>query len=287
MSRGLDHVIHAVQDLDAAGEFYSRLGFSVGARNRHPWGTHNRVVQFPNFFLEILTVGEPEKLPASDSANRFATMNHNFLTHTGEGLSGLVLECGDPAADLAIFEAAGFGGVPLFHFSRKGKRADGGDTEVGFDLVFTNYAASPRALFFAMKQTSPENFWSPELQQHANGAVAISACALVAENPTDHHIFLECFAGVRNVHSSSLGLAIRTPRGMVLALDRRGFADTYGVEPPLDAGLRVGAVVFKVHDIGATRALFERNGVPAVNHRDKLVVSGRAAHGAVLVFEAS
>jgi hypothetical protein len=89
------------------------------------------------------------------------------------------------------------------------------------------------------------------------------------------------------VHSSSLGLAIRTPRGVALALDRRGFADTYGVEPPLDAGLRVGAVVFKVRDFGATRALFERNGVPAVNHRDKLVVSGRAAHGAVLVFEAS
>jgi catechol 2,3-dioxygenase-like lactoylglutathione lyase family enzyme len=287
MSRGLDHVIHAVQDLDATGEFYSRLGFTVGARNRHPWGTHNRIVQFPNFFLELLTVGEPEKLPAADSANRFATLNHDFLNHTGEGLSGLVLESNDPAADLAIFEAAGFGGVALFHFSRKGKRADGSDTEVGFDLVFTNYATSPRALFFTMRQTKPENFWSPELQRHSNGAVAISACALVAENPTDHHIFLECFAGVRNVHSSSLGLAIRTPRGVVLALDRRGFADTYGVEPPLDEGLRVGAIVFKVRDFGATRALFEQNGVPARQHRDKLVVSGQATYGAVLAFEAS
>jgi len=287
MTRGLDHVIHAVEDLDAAGEFYSRLGFTVGARNRHPWGTHNRVMQLSNFFLELLTVGEPEKLPASDSANRFATMNHDFLTHTGEGLSGLVLESNDPAADLAIFEAAGFGGVPLFHFSRKGKRADGSDTEVGFDLVFTNYAASPRAVFFTMKQTQPQNFWSPELQLHANGAVAISACALVAENPTDHHIFLECFAGVRDVRSSSLGLTVETPRGTVLALDRRGFADTYGVEAPRDEGLRVGAVVFKVRDFGATRALFERNDVAALNHRDKLVVSGRAAHGAVLVFEAS
>jgi catechol 2,3-dioxygenase-like lactoylglutathione lyase family enzyme len=287
MGRGLDHVIHAVLDLDAASEFYSRLGFTVGARNRHPWGTHNHIVQFPNFFLEILTVAEPEKLPAADSANRFAAVNHYFITHAGEGLSGLVLESRDSALDMAAFETAGFGGVPVFHFSRKGKRADGSETEVGFDLVFARYPGSPRAVFFTMKQTRPENFWSPELQRHANGAVAISACALVAENPTDHHIFLECFAGVRDVRSSSLGLAIETPRGTMLAFDRRGFADTFGVEPPVDEGLRVGAVVFKVRDLAATRELLQRNGVSARDHREKLVVSGGAAHGAVIAFEAS
>jgi catechol 2,3-dioxygenase-like lactoylglutathione lyase family enzyme len=287
MGRGLDHAVHAVLDIEAAGEFYSRLGFNVGARNSHPWGTHNRIVQLPNFFLEILTVGEPEKLPASDSANRFATMNHYFITHTGEGLSGLVLESENPAADLAAFDAAGFGGVPVFHFSRKGKRADGSDTDVGFDLVFTRYMASPRALFFTMKQTQPQNFWSPELQRHANGAIGIVACALVAENPTDHHIFLECFAGVRDVRSSSLGLAVETPRGSVLALNRRGFADSFGVEPPLDEGLRVGALVFKVRDLAATRELLRRNGVAALDHRGKVVVSGKAAHAAVLAFEAS
>jgi catechol 2,3-dioxygenase-like lactoylglutathione lyase family enzyme len=287
MSRGLDHVIHAVLDLDAASEFYSRLGFTVGMRNKHPWGTHNHIVQLPNFFLEILTVAEPEKLPAADSANRFATMNHYFITHTGEGLSGLVLESRDPATDKAAFDKAGFGGLPVFHFSRKGKRADGSDTEVGFDLVFARYPGSPRAVFFTMKQTQPENFWSEKMQHHANGAVAIAACVLVAENPTDHHIFLECFAGVRDVRSSSLGLTIETPRGIVLALDRRGFADTFGVEPPIDDGLRVGAAVFKVRDLAATREVLRRNGLLARDHREKLVVSGAAAHGAVIAFEAS
>ena len=34
MARGLDHIVHAVHDLDAAGEAYARLGFTVGARNR-------------------------------------------------------------------------------------------------------------------------------------------------------------------------------------------------------------------------------------------------------------
>ncbi len=44
--RRIDHLVLAVRDLDAAGLFYERLGFQVGARNRHPWGTENRIVQF-------------------------------------------------------------------------------------------------------------------------------------------------------------------------------------------------------------------------------------------------
>ena len=43
MARGLDHIVHAVRDLDAAAELYRRLGFTVGARNRHPWGTHKHI----------------------------------------------------------------------------------------------------------------------------------------------------------------------------------------------------------------------------------------------------
>ena len=60
MPRGLDHIVHAVRDLDAAAEFYRRAGFTVGARNRHEWGTHNHIVQFPGVFVELIAVGEPE-----------------------------------------------------------------------------------------------------------------------------------------------------------------------------------------------------------------------------------
>ena len=62
MARGLDHIVHAVRDLNAAADLYRRLGFTVGARNKHPWGTYNHIVQLPGFFIELLTLGEPEKL---------------------------------------------------------------------------------------------------------------------------------------------------------------------------------------------------------------------------------
>ena len=59
--------VHAVRDLDAAAELYRRLGFTVGTRNRHAWGTHNRLVQLPGFFVELLAVAEPESLEATAS----------------------------------------------------------------------------------------------------------------------------------------------------------------------------------------------------------------------------
>ena len=62
MPHGLDHIVHAVRDMDAAADFYVRAGFMVGGRNRHPWGTHNRIVQLKNCYIEILEVAEPEKI---------------------------------------------------------------------------------------------------------------------------------------------------------------------------------------------------------------------------------
>ena len=43
MARSIDHLVVAVRDLDGAARFYERLGFQVGSRNRHPWGTENRL----------------------------------------------------------------------------------------------------------------------------------------------------------------------------------------------------------------------------------------------------
>src|SRR5207237_41403 len=108
MPGGLDHLAHAVRDLDAAAELYRRLGFTVGARNRHAWGTHNRLVQTPGFFVELLTVAEPEKLGSDGFSALFGTFNRLFLKDQ-EGLSLLILESSDAAADAARLRSAVIG----------------------------------------------------------------------------------------------------------------------------------------------------------------------------------
>src|ERR1700730_820248 len=121
MPRGLDHLVHVVRDLDAAGAFYQRLGFTVGARNRHPWGTHTRIVQLPGFFIELLTVGEGERiLPPAPGTISFAAFTRDFLAR-GEGLAMLVLEGKNAEADVDAFRRAGIGDFAPFRFEREGR----------------------------------------------------------------------------------------------------------------------------------------------------------------------
>ena len=70
MARGLDHIVHAVHDLDAAADFYRRLGFQVGSRNTHPraWGTQNHIVQLPGTYIELLALAGADVACATEVA---------------------------------------------------------------------------------------------------------------------------------------------------------------------------------------------------------------------------
>jgi catechol 2,3-dioxygenase-like lactoylglutathione lyase family enzyme len=159
MPGGIDHIVHAVRDLDAAAEFYSRAGFTVGARNRHPWGTHNRIVQLGNdAFIELLEVAEPEKIaPHGPRSFSFGAFNRDFL-RLGEGLSMLILNSRNAADDARAFAASGIGDFEVFDFSREGKRPDGTVVKLAFSLAFAQDKISPEVGFAACQHHFPENF---------------------------------------------------------------------------------------------------------------------------------
>jgi catechol 2,3-dioxygenase-like lactoylglutathione lyase family enzyme len=287
MTRGIDHIVHVVRDLTAASAVYERLGFQVGAENVHPWGTKNRLVQLPRFYIELLAIPESAKLPPAKHAYSFGAFNREFLQACGEGLSFLVLHSSDPKAEKAEFDKAGFGGFEVMDFARQGKRADGAEAEVTFSLAFAREPASPHAGFFTCLQKTPENIWFPELQRHRNGAKSISAAVLVADNPTDHHIFLEAFTGARDVRATSLGLRIETPQGEILVYDPRAFSDAFGSAAPKEEGLRLMALVFAVADLGATRKWLETAGLRPRDLHERFVIGPDEAMGAVIAFESA
>jgi catechol 2,3-dioxygenase-like lactoylglutathione lyase family enzyme len=287
MPRGLDHLVHVVRDLDAAGAFYERLGFTAGARNRHPWGTHNRIVQLPGFFVELLTVGEEARIaPPAPGTISFSAFTRDFLAR-GEGLAMLVLEGKGVAADVDAFRRAGIGDFAPFHFEREDRTPDGRAVKLGFSLAFARDPLAPDTCFFTCQQHYPENFWNPAFQAHANGASAIGAVVLVAENPSDHHIFLSAFSGVRDLHSTSAGVTVETPRGAIQAMDPAAFRLHFGLAPPdVSAGARLAAAKFVVRDLAALRALLSKSGIPAKEHMGRIVVGPDVAMGATLAFEA-
>jgi hypothetical protein len=285
MPRGLDHVVHAVGDLEEGAGLYRRLGFTVGARNRHSWGTHNHVVQLPGFFIELLTVAEPEKLGSDGFSNLFGRFNQSFLSNQ-EGLSLLLLESDDAAADAAAFELAGIGASEVLKFEREGKRPDGAAVKLAFSLVFARDARAPAIGFAVCQQHFPENFWNPAFQQHANTASGIAGAVLVAENPTDHHIFLSAFTGVRDLHATSNGVSAATPRGKVTVMDPAAYRSHFRTEPPdISQGARLAALQFHVRDRGALRAALSGGGIAFSVRMDSTIVAPQSAMGATLVFE--
>jgi catechol 2,3-dioxygenase-like lactoylglutathione lyase family enzyme len=284
MPRGLDHIVHAVRDLDAAAAFYRRLGFTVGARNRHPWGTHNHIVQLPGFFVELLTVAEPEKLTGEGFAKLFGGFNQSFLARQ-EGLSFLMLESQDAEADARDFEAAGIAASPALSFEREGSRPDGSKLKVGFSLAFARDAGAPAIGFAACRQHHPENFWNPAWQQHANAVSAIAGAVIVAENPSDHHIFLSAFTGERALNATSSGITAHTPRGDLTIMDPAAFRSHFGVAPPdIAGGARLAALRFTVSRHIAFIAALAAGSVPHVLHMGYVVVAPQDALGATLVF---
>src|SRR3954452_162785 len=208
MPRGLDHIVHAVRDLDAAAEFYRRSGFTVGARNRHEWGTHNYIVQFPGVFVELITIGEPELIRVGAPGTfSFGAFTRDFLNRE-QGLAMLVLEGKGAADDADAFRSAGIGDFKVFNFERAAKRPDGSPVKVAFSLAFATDAKAPDAGFFTCQQHYPENFWNPAFQQHANGVTGVTGVVFVAENPADHRVFLKAFAGGSDLQSTSSGITI-------------------------------------------------------------------------------
>ncbi len=286
MARGLDHIVHAVRDLDAAAELYARLGFTVGARNRHPWGTHNIIVQLPGFFVELLTLAEPDKLGSDGFSVMFGAYTRDFLKR-GEGLSLLILQSPDAGADVAAFRAAGIAvGTQAMRFEREAKRPDGSAVKVGFSLAFAEDKLAPDIHFASCQQHYPENFWNPAFQKHANSVQGVAGVVLVADAPARHRDFLLAYSGASNARADGDGFAIDLPRGAIAMTTTAAFANRYRVAAPdTTRGARLAALRFAVRDVGAVQSALEQTKIPAVKAGGAIVTGPQAAMGAVLVFE--
>ena len=186
MPRGLDHIVHAVRDLDAAAELYRGLGFTVGARNRHPraWGTQNHIVQLPGTFIELLTVADAGRDRAARAAALFVRRLQPRFPRARRRACRCSCSKGAARPTPTEFRRSGIGDFELYEFEREGKRPDGTPVKVGFSLAFARDPA--RARHPASSPASsiiPENFWNPAFQKHANGATAVAGVVAVADEP--------------------------------------------------------------------------------------------------------
>jgi hypothetical protein len=287
MPGGPDHIVHVARDLDALSDTYARAGFTVGVRNMHPFGTHNRIIQLDDFYFELLTIAEPKRIqPHGPNAFSFGAYNRDFL-EAHEGLSMLLLKSSDAAADARAFDAAGIGGFKTFDFAREGKRPDGSVVKLSFSLAFAQDRASPEVRFAVCQHHYPENFWNPEFQRHANGAKRLLGVILVADRPADHAAVVRALAGGAAPKSGADGISVPTPNGEITVTTPAAFRARFGVAPAIvGEGMALNALRMGVADLDATSAVLQRGSVAVDRHDGCIVVPAAAASGATLVFEA-
>ena len=287
MARGFDHIAHAVRDLDAAADFYRRTGFIVSARNCHPpeWGTQNHIVQLPGCYIEILGLADMSRTaPYGPRSFSFGAFARDFLAQS-QGLAMLALQ-GRGAPDAEEFRTTGIGDFQLFEFERETKRPDGTPAKVAFSLAFAHDPKAPDTGFFTCRHHHPENFWNPAFQNHPNGACAVAGIVLVAENPSDHQVFLSTFTGERGLLANSAGISLKTPRGEIQVMEPAAFRDQFGQEPPSTAnGARLAALCFGVRDLDVVKERFDGAHLAVSERAGRLIVGPETALGATLVFE--
>lgn len=188
-SRRLDHVVHAVDDLEAAGAAYEDLGFTVTPRADHPFGTSNRLVVMAGSYVEVVAVTRPELVPDAGFAAEVATR----LRERGPGVSHLVLGSDDAALDTELMAGRGLTTGSVFEFSRPAPLPDGTSGEAAFQLVFTQ--GIERLGLFLCRHLSPEVIWHRSALAHANGARRIVELRLPLSPSDGDRIALGSIAG--------------------------------------------------------------------------------------------
>ena len=286
MADGLDHLVVVAHDLGRQAELYRRLGFQVGAQNRHDWGTLNHIVQFDGCFLELLSTEDGFQRPAAgEPLGQFVDTIADYLD-AREGLAMMVLEGHDTAGDHAAFNAAGVGFPETFYFARQGRRPDGEAVEVAFSLAFARDAAVKDAGFFVCEQHAPEMFWNPDFQIHENGTKGIERIVFAGDDPARHAAFFGAYTGKQGTQVDG-GLRFKLARSAIDVLAPAACAGLFGADalPPLDTP-RFVAVEFSVDDTACVVTKLDESCIESEQRDAAIVVPARAAMGVTIAFSA-
>ena len=275
MTRPIDHLVLAVPDLAVAAATYRALGFSVGTRNRHPWGTENHVVQLDGAFLEIIGLADDFMPPAPyHPAARFAA-DVEVAVKRGGGFASLALRTDDAGAEAKRLSTIGLGSGRMLHFGRTSEAPDGTRRELSFTLAFVDQPALPEAGFFFCQHGRPEHFWNAAAQVHANGARSVDTVTLCLDTPSHHAtvIALLCDA---EAQASTGRISIPTGGSEI---ELRTADDLDGAV----AG-RFAAFFVVVGSLDVVRGLLDQASIPYRSRVASILVPAEHVFGVTIVF---
>lgn len=285
--RPLDHLVIPVTDLRTARSRLERLGFTVAADARHPFGTENACVFLADkTYLEPLAVGDPKAVQdAIRAGNQFVARDNAFRFRNGqEGLSAIVMGTPDADADHAAFRAGGLSTGDQLSFSRVMKFPDGTEIEPSFKLSFASDLRAPDFFAFTCERVNMPPADRSALERHANGATGIAKIVLSENEPAAFINYLQAVTGGVAPNGAGGRTNVETANVPLEILDPTTLKTEFGVPRSAERGLRGEAVVFRVADLAATERLLAGNGVKHMRSGGMVVVPREPGQGTLFAF---
>lgn len=177
----LDHIGVIVSDLDAGARRWEQLGFTLSqvspqmglnpaTGDFEPWATANRCAVLQTGYLELIGVHRP------GLENPWASFLARF-----EGPHIVALRCASADEAYPRIAALCDDFDPPVQRRRMAPYGNG-EREMRFRNIFSRDANVPECRYIIIEHQTPEVLWQPDLMTHANGAVALTAVTLCADD---------------------------------------------------------------------------------------------------------
>ena len=277
--RGIDHLVHAVEDLEDCATAFRRLGFTLTPRGRHrDMATGNYCIMFPDDYLELMGIVEPH-LPDRGLRDRMAAQ--------GQGLDRCAFAVDDVDAAFTTLAGAGFavnGPLDL----RRPLELPEGEVEPRFRLIRFDNNQTPLLNGFICFHDTPEITRRPDWLEHANGVTRVLGLVAVAGDPASYGRQWARLLGADAVQTTGKGVSMQVGPH-VIDIARHDAVQTLLPDlagdaiPAMD---RMVAMRLGVRDTATTRAVLAGNGVSFVTQADgSMLVPASETGGTAVVFE--
>jgi len=279
--RSLDHFAIAVNDADAAGAAYERLGFQVLPLMRHiELGTCNRVVQLEGTYLELIAGFD----------NAPPSLRGRLLPRyaCGEGLAIVSLTSSDLLLDQQRIAATAWVSDPIVNARRKIHMPSGVEDETDSRCFYVWRSERIFSTLFYSEHRKPATIWIKEYQHHPNTAKRVTSLIYLSDDPSKEIEYVTALLGTQPARIERGGVRFVTARDETIEYLSHGMlVERFGGSAPGPCATQpvLGvAVSIAVADLEACAARLSRNGVDVQELDDRLIVPPVKAGGVLIEF---
>ncbi len=276
----IDHPFIAVSSMEESYKIYKKLGFNIPPRGSHiEWGTGNWCIMFPNDYLELRGIIDPEK---------FTVNLDKALEEYGEGLAGVAFGTKSAQGNYDEMVKNGITPKPLRALSRNFELEEGWVTPK-FSLCFPEEKDITGLLHVVCCQhLTPELMRKPEYLQHPNKVTGVISMTGRIDDADAVEKAQRKLVGSEAVTRIGNNIRLTLPSGQFIdLLDKSDYDAIYGEDSKQvkNTETYLGVTKLRVSDLEGTKALLNANGVPFKSVSESTIrVQANQACGVILEF---